>query len=70
MAVARVTVAPGLLDTRRGPGAHVRTLRLLTTSNTHPAVTRLREFDAFTRTDEPDFPFGFGLGACWTAWPS
>ncbi|MFB7172508.1 TetR/AcrR family transcriptional regulator [Streptomyces sp. NPDC056254] len=43
-------------------GQYVRTLRLMTAPDTHPAVTRLLESDAFTGSDEPDFQFGFGLG--------
>lgn len=42
-------------------GQYVRTLRLLTTPETHPSVTRLLESDAFTGSDEPDFQFRFGL---------
>ncbi|MEU8778517.1 TetR/AcrR family transcriptional regulator [Streptomyces sp. NPDC048606] len=42
-------------------GQYVRTLRLLTGPETHPAVTRLLESDAFTGSDEPDFQFRFGL---------
>lgn len=42
-------------------GQYVRTLRLLTGPDTHPAVTRLLESDAFTGSDEPDFQFRFGL---------
>ncbi|MEU9303943.1 TetR/AcrR family transcriptional regulator [Streptomyces sp. NPDC048269] len=43
-------------------GQYVRTLRLLTGPDTHPAVTRLLESSAFTGSDEPDFQFRFGLG--------
>ncbi|MFJ7271205.1 TetR/AcrR family transcriptional regulator [Streptomyces sp. NPDC099050] len=42
-------------------GQYVRTLRLMTGPDTHPAVTRLLESDAFTGADEPDFQFRFGL---------
>lgn len=41
---------------------YVRTLRLMTGPDTHPAVTRLLESDAFTGSGEPDFQFAFGLG--------
>ncbi|MEU9232247.1 TetR/AcrR family transcriptional regulator [Streptomyces subrutilus] len=41
---------------------YVRTLRLMTGPDTHPAVTRLLESDAFTGSEEPDFQFAFGLG--------
>lgn len=40
---------------------YVRTLRLMTGPDTHPAVTRLLESDAFTGSEEPDFQFRFGL---------
>ncbi|MFG2879292.1 TetR/AcrR family transcriptional regulator [Streptomyces sp. NPDC048337] len=43
-------------------GQYVRTLRLLTAPDSHPAVTRLLESSAFTGSDEPDFQFRFGLG--------
>ncbi|WP_371617289.1 TetR/AcrR family transcriptional regulator [Streptomyces sp. NBC_00454] len=43
-------------------GQYVRMLRLLTGPDTHPAVTRLLESDAFTGSDEPDFQFRFALG--------
>ncbi|MFG2984012.1 TetR/AcrR family transcriptional regulator [Streptomyces sp. NPDC048258] len=43
-------------------GQYVRTLRLLTGPESHPAVTRLLESSAFTGSDEPDFQFRFGLG--------
>ncbi|MFD9304696.1 TetR/AcrR family transcriptional regulator [Streptomyces sp. NPDC060048] len=43
-------------------GQYVRTLQLLTGPDTHPAVSRLLESDAFTGSDEPDFQFRFGLG--------
>ncbi|UQX01629.1 TetR/AcrR family transcriptional regulator [Streptomyces sp. RerS4] len=42
-------------------GQYVRPLRLLTDPESHPAVTRLLESDAFTGADEPDFQFRFGL---------
>ncbi|MCP3760063.1 TetR/AcrR family transcriptional regulator [Streptomyces sp. TBY4] len=42
-------------------GQYLRTLRLMTGPDTHPAVTRLIESDAFTGSDEPDFQFRFGL---------
>ncbi|MFE4638310.1 TetR/AcrR family transcriptional regulator [Streptomyces sp. NPDC056773] len=42
-------------------GQYLRTLRLMTGPDTHPAVTRLMESDAFTGSDEPDFQFRFGL---------
>lgn len=42
-------------------GQYVRTLRLMTGPDSHPAVTRLLESDAFTGSDEPDFQFRFGL---------
>ncbi len=41
---------------------YVRTLRLMTGPDTHPAVTRLLASDAFTGSEDPDFQFGFGLG--------
>ncbi|MEU9255686.1 TetR/AcrR family transcriptional regulator [Streptomyces sp. NPDC048270] len=41
---------------------YLRTLRLMTGPDTHPAVTRLLDSDAFTGSDEPDFQFAFGLG--------
>ncbi|MFE5810813.1 TetR/AcrR family transcriptional regulator [Streptomyces sp. NPDC056491] len=40
---------------------YLRTLRLMTGPDTHPAVTRLLESDAFSGAGEPDFQFGFGL---------
>ncbi|MFD9410883.1 TetR/AcrR family transcriptional regulator [Streptomyces sp. NPDC059989] len=40
---------------------YVRTLRLLTAPDSHPAVTRLLESSAFTGSGEPDFQFRFGL---------
>lgn len=40
---------------------YVRTLRLMTGPDTHPAVTRLLESDAFAGSDESDFQFSFGL---------
>ncbi|MCX5377728.1 TetR/AcrR family transcriptional regulator [Streptomyces sp. NBC_00091] len=43
-------------------GRYVNTLRLLTGPDSHPAVTRLLESDAFTGSGEPDFQFSFGLG--------
>lgn len=43
-------------------GQYISMLRLLTGPDTHPAVTRLLESDAFTGSDEPDFQFRFGLG--------
>lgn len=43
-------------------GQYLRTLRLMTGPDTHPAVTRLIESDAFSGSDEPDFQFRFGLG--------
>ncbi|MFD6888493.1 TetR/AcrR family transcriptional regulator C-terminal domain-containing protein [Streptomyces sp. NPDC059957] len=43
-------------------GQYLRTLRLMTGPDTHPAVTGLLESDAFTGSDEPDFQFRFGLG--------
>lgn len=42
-------------------GQYLRTLRLMTGPETHPAVTRLLESDAFGGSDEPDFQFRFGL---------
>ncbi|MEU9374871.1 TetR/AcrR family transcriptional regulator [Streptomyces sp. NPDC048255] len=42
-------------------GQYLRTLRLMTGPDTHPAVTRLLESDAFSGSGEPDFQFGFGL---------
>lgn len=42
-------------------GQYVRTLRLMTGPDTHPAVTRLLGSDAFAGSDEPDFQFRFGL---------
>ncbi|WP_327254340.1 TetR/AcrR family transcriptional regulator [Streptomyces sp. NBC_01244] len=42
-------------------GRYVRTLRVMTGPDTHPAVTRLLESDAFSGADEPDFQFRFGL---------
>ncbi|MFE6838486.1 TetR/AcrR family transcriptional regulator [Streptomyces sp. NPDC057705] len=43
-------------------GQYVRTLSLLTGPDTHPAVTRLLDSDAFSGSGEPDFQFRFGLG--------
>ncbi|MFD3546210.1 TetR/AcrR family transcriptional regulator [Streptomyces sp. NPDC058655] len=40
---------------------YVRTLRLLAGPDTHPAVTRLLDSDAFSGAGEPDFQFRFGL---------
>ncbi|MFD9166464.1 TetR/AcrR family transcriptional regulator [Streptomyces sp. NPDC059558] len=40
---------------------YVRTLRLLAGPDSHPAVTRLLDSDAFTGAGEPDFQFRFGL---------
>ncbi|MCX4691765.1 TetR/AcrR family transcriptional regulator [Streptomyces sp. NBC_01408] len=42
-------------------GQYLRTLRLMTGPDTHPAVTRLLESDAFAGSGEPDFQFRFGL---------
>lgn len=42
-------------------GRYLHTLRLMTGPDSHPAVTRLLESDAFTGSDEPDFQFRFGL---------
>lgn len=42
-------------------GQYLRTLRLMTGPDTHPAVTRLLESDAFGGAGEPDFQFRFGL---------
>ncbi|MFJ6483801.1 TetR/AcrR family transcriptional regulator [Streptomyces sp. NPDC091682] len=40
---------------------YVRTLRLLAGPDSHPAVTRLLDSDAFTGSGEPDYQFRFGL---------
>ncbi|MET3988357.1 TetR/AcrR family transcriptional regulator [Streptomyces sp. PvR034] len=40
---------------------YVHTLRLLAGPESHPAVTRLLDSDAFTGSGEPDFQFRFGL---------
>ncbi len=40
---------------------YVRTLRLLAGPDSHPAVTRLLESDAFSGSGEPDFQFRFAL---------
>ncbi|MFJ4781500.1 TetR/AcrR family transcriptional regulator [Streptomyces sp. NPDC088762] len=42
-------------------GQYVRTLHLLTTPQTHPALTRLLESSAFGGSGEPDFQFRFAL---------
>lgn len=42
-------------------GRYVRTLRLMTGPDSHPAVTRLLASDAFTGSGEPDFQFRYGL---------
>lgn len=42
-------------------GQYLRTLRLMTGPDTHPAVTRLLGSDAFAGSGEPDFQFSFGL---------
>ncbi|MFF3020828.1 TetR/AcrR family transcriptional regulator [Streptomyces sp. NPDC057939] len=56
-AIIKSGVAPDQVMAR-----YLRTLRLMTGPDTHPAVTRLLESDAFTGSDEPDFQFAFGLG--------
>ncbi|MGW5847135.1 TetR/AcrR family transcriptional regulator [Streptomyces sp. NPDC055254] len=45
-------------------GQYVRTLRLLTRPDTHPAVTRVLESDVFggSGDEDPEFQFRFGLG--------
>ncbi|MFB6581055.1 TetR/AcrR family transcriptional regulator [Streptomyces sp. NPDC056402] len=40
---------------------YVRTLGLLTGPDSHPAVTRLLDSDAFSGSGEPDYQFRFGL---------
>ncbi|WP_411101494.1 TetR/AcrR family transcriptional regulator [Streptomyces sp. cmx-4-9] len=55
-AIVKSGVAPD-----RVMAQYVQTLRLMTGPDTHPAVTRLLESDAFAGSDEPDFQFGFGL---------
>lgn len=40
---------------------YLRTLRLMTGPDTHPAVTRLLDSDAFAGSGEPDFQFRYGL---------
>ncbi|MFD3936088.1 TetR/AcrR family transcriptional regulator C-terminal domain-containing protein [Streptomyces sp. NPDC058611] len=45
----------------RAMDRYVRTLRLMTGPDTHPAVTRLLDSDAFTGSGEPDFQFRYGL---------
>ncbi|MFD5409767.1 TetR/AcrR family transcriptional regulator [Streptomyces nojiriensis] len=40
---------------------YVRTLRLLAAPESHPAVTRLLDSDAFSGSGEPDFQFRFAL---------
>ncbi|MGW2587973.1 TetR/AcrR family transcriptional regulator [Streptomyces virginiae] len=42
-------------------GQYIRTLRLMTGPDSHPAVTRLLASDAFSGSAEPDFQFRFGL---------
>ncbi|MFJ6052162.1 TetR/AcrR family transcriptional regulator [Streptomyces sp. NPDC092307] len=42
-------------------GRYIRTLRLMTGPDSHPAVTRLLASDAFSGSEEPDFRFRFGL---------
>ncbi|MFD4741613.1 TetR/AcrR family transcriptional regulator [Streptomyces virginiae] len=42
-------------------GQYIRTLRLMTGPDSHPAVTRLLASDAFSGSADPDFQFRFGL---------
>ncbi|MEU9165399.1 TetR/AcrR family transcriptional regulator [Streptomyces sp. NPDC048424] len=42
-------------------GQYIRTLGLMTGPDSHPAVTRLLDSDAFSGSGEPDFQFRFGL---------
>ncbi|WP_371588219.1 TetR/AcrR family transcriptional regulator [Streptomyces virginiae] len=42
-------------------GQYIRSLRLMTGPDSHPAVTRLLASDAFSGSAEPDFQFRFGL---------
>ncbi|MFF4320880.1 TetR/AcrR family transcriptional regulator [Streptomyces sp. NPDC001568] len=56
-AIMKSGVAPDQVMAR-----YLRTLRLMTGPDTHPAVTRLLDSDAFSGSDEPDFQFAFGLG--------
>ncbi|WP_405679066.1 TetR/AcrR family transcriptional regulator [Streptomyces sp. NBC_00048] len=55
-AITKSGVAP-----EQALGQYVRTLSLLTRPDSHPAVTRLLQSDAFTGSGEPDFQFRFGL---------
>ncbi len=55
-AIVKSGVSPALAMDR-----YVRTLRLMTGPDTHPAVTRLLDSDAFTGSGEPDSQFRYGL---------
>ncbi|MEU7730197.1 TetR/AcrR family transcriptional regulator [Streptomyces sp. NPDC040724] len=55
-AIVKSGVAP-----EQALGQYVRTLRLMTGPDSHPAVTRLLDSDAFSGSGEPDFQFRFGL---------
>ncbi|MFE3555560.1 TetR/AcrR family transcriptional regulator [Streptomyces sp. NPDC059193] len=63
-------MAADMMDAMRKSGGspdvamsqYLRTLRLMTGPDSHPAVTRLLDSDAFTGSGEPDFQFAFGLG--------
>ncbi|MFB7178157.1 TetR/AcrR family transcriptional regulator [Streptomyces sp. NPDC056257] len=55
-AIVKSGVAP-----EQALGQYVRTLRLMTGPDSHPAVTRLLASDAFGGSGEPDFQFRFGL---------
>ncbi|OEJ32471.1 TetR/AcrR family transcriptional regulator [Streptomyces subrutilus] len=65
-----VTMAADMMDAMTKSGVspdlamprYVRTLRLMTAPDTHPALTRLLGSDAFSGSEEPDFQFAFGLG--------
>ncbi|WP_404957825.1 TetR/AcrR family transcriptional regulator [Streptomyces sp. 147326] len=55
-AIVKSGVAP-----EQALGQYVRTLRLMTGPDSHPAVTGLLDSDAFSGSGEPDFQFRFGL---------
>ncbi|MER6450491.1 TetR family transcriptional regulator [Streptomyces venezuelae] len=55
-AIVKSGVAP-----QQALAQYVRTLGLMTGPDSHPAVTRLLESDAFSGSGEPDFQFRFGL---------
>ncbi|MGP3686832.1 TetR/AcrR family transcriptional regulator [Streptomyces sp. IBSNAI002] len=63
-------MAADMMDAMRKSGVapdvamsqYLRTLRLMTGPDTHPAVTRLLDSEAFAGSGEPDFQFAFGLG--------